>query len=78
MNKLTSWVQENEMLINSAKMVVLTFCKGGKLAAGIINLNGETLVNISHFNYLGIVLQTRGNCFTRQVKLRTISAIKPM
>ena len=77
MDKLTSWAQENEMLINPAKTVMLTFRKGGKLAAdNVINLNGEPLVNVSHFNYLGVVLQTQGNCFTQHVKLRAINAIK--
>ena len=39
---------------------MLTFRKGGKLATDkVINLNGEPLVNVSHFNYLGVVLQTR-------------------
>lgn len=78
-NKLAAWAEENDLVLNEEKTIMMTFKKGGKRATNdIIFYRNKPLKHAPYFKYLGITLQPRGNVFTLHVKERMANALAAM
>lgn len=74
-DKLTVWADENDLLLNENKTVKMTFRRGGRLAANdTIIYKNKPLANVTHFRYLGVTLQPKGNIYTLHIKERIAAA----
>lgn len=78
-NRLVEWADNNELLINSEKTVMMTFRRGGRHARGdIIKIQDTQLEVVNNFKYLGIKLQTQGTTFTAHITDKVAAAVKAM
>lgn len=74
-NKLVAWAEKNDLNINERKTVKMTFRRGGRLAANdYILYKGKPMQNVTHFKYLGITLQSRGDTYDLHIKERALAA----
>lgn len=79
LNKLYTWAEENEFIMNHEKTVYMVFRKGGRLAReDKVTLGGQELELVNSYRYLGINLQTTSNSFRIHIKERVSAAIRGM
>ena len=57
--KLTSWFKMNKLSLNVEKTKNMIFRKRKKINSINININGIKTLETNHFNFLGIVFNTR-------------------
>ena len=75
-NKLASWTEKNDLKIDTAKMLQMTFRKGGRLKEeDTIFLQKKPLQITKTFKYLGVMLQTTTRSFMIHTKERAPAAI---
>jgi hypothetical protein len=74
-NDHVPYLTQRGLSINAAKTKIIKFRNGGKMAkSNTLFLSGKKIEFVNQFNYLGVILQVTGTCFTEHIKARSRAA----
>jgi hypothetical protein len=73
--EIIQYYKERGLTLNLSKTKIVKFRKGGKPGfKDELIVNGEKIEFVPTFNYLGVILQTSGSCFTQHIIARARAA----